>query len=1219
MVNCGSCHNAYPLGPDYANGYKGKANSHPKHAAFWGFTCDWCHNQTTTTGSTITNVRNHVNKNYNVVANSTKAFIGKTNTFTATATTNPPTVKTTCSSVNCHGGNASKVFTWGGTNKCGDCHLTTGADLVNYGFSKTPTSIANINVTEWKYSGHGKSTGNYDKTGAIFAGFSAAAANSGTNPAGDQCLYCHDYSVQHGVATNPLRLRNFAHPTYGKNGVCLACHATGAAGVTPAAGYANKNATRKINKYHYGANHSNNLNSGRFCWDCHDGHGDKANATTGPIAMIHLKPAMTVYTSTGVPNTIVATNVNFLKYSAAYFGATASPYNGICNVCHTYKSTGGDKMTHYTATSSDSHRSTSLCTTCHKHSADTTYDGKAYEGNASACDGCHAGSNSSVGRLSVSATAGHVTHYNLATVFNHYTGSNKHTASAYGFACKNCHNTTTTANHQNGGTANMLTTIGYSGSGTTANDGSGYPYYTNAACATNVCHNNGRLGAPATSSVAWSTSKSASNCGVCHVNMATSAAASGSHVKHTQASGTVYACSVCHGAGYSSNGVVYTSHVDNQVNIAFTGTGTGTTYSKAAPIALNGVFGTCSNGNCHGTGPVTWGANLGTVQCEKCHGSAGTASTGTFKLTNGTTTSISSTLHVSHLNSTHNWSSDIACTQCHAAVASVGTTGHIDSTLPAEITWGPLAAANGTPTNYTQVGQTCVTWCHGGVSTNGIPQNKPTPRTVPAWTTAFPTTSTFGDALGSASTNTGSGRCAQCHGFPPATSDHNGATLTGAKSCNSCHNHVSTVSDGANAVTFSDPTKHINGTIDGGDCVSCHGSIVTIGNGPLAGSGQTRRAVSLEFANTWSHKRTAGGTVTKWDCIVCHMEGDMGSGSTTSLHKDGLLQLRDPDTGTTIKQVSFSGTPGSYASTTTDAAPARFSRNLSVQPESDSNFAVTAAIMINQCLHCHDSNGANNASARVPTVGTALRPFGTAPTHTPGQNVLNVSQHFDTSNSSYHPVKGKQNNSYAANTRMTSPWNVTKTTGNTTSWGYLMTCWDCHAPNGTASSVTLTSTVTAHGGATTLRGAPTVTGTPSTTNTVTLCTICHAGYQPGGTINTHGTGSAESGNTNSGMTAYMNYGCNMCHSSGYSTVVARPVRSQDVHGVNVLPTGGVAKTGRWATNATPIAFIRNTQVLGDHSPARIGASTYSPNCNMVSGSPINCNQGVKNYSVGGTF
>lgn len=119
-----------------------------------------------------------------------------------------------------------------------------------------------------------------------------------------------------------------------------------------------------------------------------------------------------------------------------------------------------------------------------------------------------------------------------------------------------------------------------------------------------------------------------------------------------------------------------------------------------------------------------------------------------------------------------------------------------------------------------------------------------------------------------------------------------------------------------------------------------------------------------------------------------------------------------------------------------------------------------------------------------------------------------------------------------------------------------------------------------------------------------------------------------SANTNSGMVSYIQYGCNMCHSSGYSTAVLRPVRAQDVHGVNVLPTSGLQKSVRWAGNSTgspsrvdarPYAFIRNTQVMSDHSPKTISGSTYTPNCNMASGSPINCNQSVKSYSVGGTY
>jgi hypothetical protein len=46
-------------------------------------------------------------------------------------------------------------------------------------------------------------------------------------------------------------------------------------------------------------------------------------------------------------------------------------------------------MVHFTATSSDgTHNTTTLCTDCHKHSADTAYNGEAYRGSTT-CDSCH--------------------------------------------------------------------------------------------------------------------------------------------------------------------------------------------------------------------------------------------------------------------------------------------------------------------------------------------------------------------------------------------------------------------------------------------------------------------------------------------------------------------------------------------------------------------------------------------------------------------------------------------------------------------------------------------------------------------------------------------------------------------------------------------------------------------------------------------------------------
>ncbi len=454
---------------------------------------------------------------------------------------------------------------------------------------------------------------------------------------------------------------------------------------------------------------------------------------------------------------------------------------------------------------------------------------------------------------------------------------------------------------------------------------------------------------------------------------------------------------------------------------------------------------------------------------------------------------------------------------------------------------------------------------------------------------------------------------------PPNTdrvaSAHNSTSAT-TPYCVSCHPH---------ALKFKGQ----------GTCVDCHNGPQPITMGPLAGVG-TRRAIVPEFALAWSHKRNAtpAGTVTKWDCVVCHMEGDPATGDTSAVHANGVIDLRDPDTGTTIEGVTFGGTgAGAYTSTAgVTATPAQFSRNLgsaTIEPD-------VAAIMMNQCLKCHDNNGAVSTAARVPTTGTAEKPFGTtiAGAAYTGLGVtangvlggvVDVNESFKVTNSSYHPVAGKQNNWYAKLTRMAAPWNTATrgATVDTASWGPLITCFDCHSPVGATGIQT--ATVTAHGAAATLRGSPTVIGTPSAANSVTLCAVCHAGYL-GGTANNHGANSAFTQNTDNGMTSYVNFGCNICHSSGYTTAVVRPVRAQDVHGVNVLPTGGLAKTLRWAgvaqgtpalVDARPFAFIRNTQVLPNHTPKQNGTTVYTTNC--MGGNVAPCSQGQQGYTIGGTY
>jgi hypothetical protein len=468
--------------------------------------------------------------------------------------------------------------------------------------------------------------------------------------------------------------------------------------------------------------------------------------------------------------------------------------------------------------------------------------------------------------------------------------------------------------------------------------------------------------------------------------------------------------------------------------------------------------------------------------------------------------------------------------------------------------------------------------------------------------------------------------------------------------CASCHGagYAATLPDSGSTIAQVNAVLHLNGKLDGGGggsgCIGCH-----------ATAQGSRRAIVPEFANAWSHKRSASptGTVSNADCIVCHMEGDPATGNPVAgVHQNGVINLRDPDTGLNIKGVTFNAAsganPGSYTPTAADVAFTNFSRDLAVTLEADPDAATLQAIMINQCLKCHDANGAASPLARV-SGGTAEKPFGTTiagaaytgvgvtANGVPG-GVANVNESFKATNSSYHPVTGKQNNWYAKLTRMAAPWN-TATRGGTvdvTSWGPLISCWDCHAPDGTPSTATLTATVTAHGGATTLRGTPTPPTVPpaaaSTTNESTLCKICHQGYFTNAGTN-HGAGSAFSNGGQGIMQTYLRYGCNMCHSSNYSVAVDRPVRAQDVHGVNALPAGGTKTAGsRWAgaslgtpalTDARPYAFIRNTNNLNNQSPKQVGATSYTnATCTMVnqgSGLGVSCSQGAQSYTAGGTY
>jgi len=170
-------------------------------------------------------------------------------------------------------------------------------------------------------------------------------------------------------------------------------------------------------------------------------------------------------------------------------------------------------------------------------------------------------------------------------------------------------------------------------------------------CSNLYCHSTGQsaTGLGAGTAVTTSTWGSAAlNCGSCHQNMgpAANTNATGKHIKHAQTAGI--ACSVCHGASYTSTTVptgAGTTHVDKNINLSWTGIAAtpATTYTKGNTFAAgSAAYGSCSNSYCHSTVQnATTGANTSityrtvswttatTLTCAGCHVDMSTDATGT--------------------------------------------------------------------------------------------------------------------------------------------------------------------------------------------------------------------------------------------------------------------------------------------------------------------------------------------------------------------------------------------------------------------------------------------------------------------------------------------------------------------------------------------------------------------------------------------------------------
>lgn len=185
------------------------------------------------------------------------------------------------------------------------------------------------------------------------------------------------------------------------------------------------------------------------------------------------------------------------------------------------------------------------------------------------------------------------------------------------------------------------------------------------------------------------------------------------------------------------------------------------------------------------------GGDGGVLGCQRCHGSLDSPAPPADVAGRTETSARGVGAHQSHLRVSAPWHRDVACEDCHLVPTSAEDTAHADAP-PAELTFSPVANAGGVASTWSGTG--CTTWCHGAALPGGQVA-------TPSWTTVD------GSQI----------FCGSCHGIPPPA-PHPAVSRT---LCGSCHPNAS-------GLSFSDPSRHIDGTVDVTQrCDACHGSATT--------------------------------------------------------------------------------------------------------------------------------------------------------------------------------------------------------------------------------------------------------------------------------------------------------------------------------------------------------------------------------------------------------
>jgi predicted CxxxxCH...CXXCH cytochrome family protein len=294
----------------------------------------------------------------------------------------------------------------------------------------------------------------------------------------------------------------------------------------------------------------------------------------------------------------------------------------------------------------------------------------------------------------------------------------------------------------------------------------------------------------------------------------------------------------CHGSTLSAGG---TSTEPSWMRVDGTEAACGTCHGLP-PAPPHPNVSTCST--CHETMDAEGGfvaperhvdglVDASSMACTSCHGTDPDPAPPVDTERHGETTYRGVGAHQSHLAAS-DWRATIACEECHHVPVTVEDPGHLDTELPAELTFGAIAGADGAAPIFD--GERCSsTYCHGATLLAGGTS------TEPSWMRVDGTEAA----------------CGTCHGLPPAAPHPPNAR------CGSCHSNIDMERH------FTAPERHVDGVVDlaGMTCTSCHGSgdqpappVDTVGNDDTSARGVGAHR---------SHLRTSDWRAAI-SCDVCH-------------------------------------------------------------------------------------------------------------------------------------------------------------------------------------------------------------------------------------------------------------------------------------------------------------------------------------------------------------